>query len=89
MVTAIDDDAGTVEIQYFDGAIDEFDLQDWSEMQAEEIAEPEDWTGPMDDIEIDDLNPVGNEISEEGWEEPYDEEDEKLSTAPPYSDEEE
>jgi hypothetical protein len=89
VVTAIDDDGGTVEIQYFDGTIDEFELDDWSSLRAEGIAEPEDWTGPMDDIETDDLNPVGTEMSEEDWEEPYDEEDEKLSAGPRYSDEEE
>ena len=89
MVTAIEDESGTVEVQYFDGTIGEFELADWSEMQAEDIAEPEDWSGPMDDIEIDDLNTEGNELNEEGWEEPFDEEDEKLAAGPRYSDEEE
>ena len=89
MVTAIEEDAGTVEIQYFDGTIDEFELDEWSSLQAETIAEPEDWTGPMDDIETDDLNPVGTEMSDEDWEAPYDEESEKRSAGPRYSDEEE
>lgn len=89
MVTAIEDSTGTVEVQYFDGTIGEFDLTDWKSMRAEDIAEPEDWSGPMDDIEIDDLNSLGNEPSEEGWEEPYEEEAEKRSAGPTYSDEEE
>ena len=89
MVTAIDDDAGTVEIQYFDGTIGEFDLDDWHSMSAEGIAEPEDWTGPMDNIETDDLTPVGTEMSPEDWDTPYEEEREKRSAGPRYSDEEE
>jgi hypothetical protein len=89
VVTAIEDGAGTVEVQYFDGTIDEFDLDDWSELRAETIAEPEDWTGPMDDIETDDLTPIGTEMSAEDWDAPYDEEGEKRSAGPRYSDEEE
>lgn len=89
VVTAIEDSAETVEVQYFDGTIGEFDLDDWSALHAEEVAEPEDWTGPMDNIEIDDLNPVGTEMSDEDWDAPYDEESEKLSAGQRYSDEEE
>jgi len=89
MVTAIEDATGTVEVQYFDGTIGEFDLADWRSMRAEGIAEPEDWTGPMDDIETDDLTPIGTEMSDEDWEEPYDEEAEKRSAGRRYSDEEE
>ncbi len=89
MVTAIEDASGTVEIQYFDGTIGEFDLTDWASLHAEGVAEPEDWTGPMDDIEADDLTPIGTEMSDEDWEAPYDEEGEKLSAGPRYSDEEE
>ncbi|HBH36185.1 MAG TPA: hypothetical protein DDW45_07440 [Gammaproteobacteria bacterium] len=72
-VTAIDDQAATVEIQYFDGNLDEFDLTAWYAMEVERIEEPEDWTGPMDNIEKDDLNPVGTEMRREDWEAPYDE----------------
>ena len=89
MVTAIEDSTGTVEVQYFDGTIGEFELTEWRSLHAEEIAEPEDWTGPMDAIETDDLTPVVTETSDEDWEEPYDEEAEKRSAGPRYSDEEE
>ena len=32
LVTAIDDDAGTIEIQYFDGTVEELDFDSWEEM---------------------------------------------------------
>jgi hypothetical protein len=76
-VTALDDHAATVEIQYFDGSIGEFDLDTWYDLDIERIEPPEDWTGPMDNIEKDDLNPVGTEMQREDWESPYQEVDEK------------
>jgi hypothetical protein len=50
-VVALDDD-GTVEIQYFDGTVEEMDIEDWEaqwEEGALESAEPpEDWSGSVD-----------------------------------------
>ena len=51
-VVAVDDDDGTVEIQYFDGTVEEMDLEDW-DAQCEERAlraadPPEDWSGSVD-----------------------------------------
>lgn len=81
-VTALDDHAATVEIQYFDGNIDEFDLDIWYGLDMECIEAPQDWTGPMDNIEKDDLNPVGTEMQREDWDAPYSEVDEKLRAGP-------
>ena len=81
-VTAIDEASETVEIQYFDGNIDEFELSTWYELEIEPIATPADWTGPLDNIEKDDLTPVGTEMSSADWEAPYDEEREKTSAGP-------
>ena len=51
-VVAVDEDAGTIEVQYFDGTVEEFELEDWNEQWksgALESAEaPEDWTGSVD-----------------------------------------
>ena len=51
-VVALDDDEGTIEIQYFDGTVEELDSEDWEsqwEDGALESAEaPEDWTGSVD-----------------------------------------
>jgi hypothetical protein len=87
-VTAIEDHFDTVEVQYFDGTIGEFELTAWYAMEVEPVATPEDWTGPMDNIERDDLTPVGTEMRREDWDAPYDEEKEKTSAGPRISDEE-
>jgi hypothetical protein len=47
-IVAFDRDDGTIEIQYFDGTIEELDLEDWSEEQFEAAEPPEDWTGSVD-----------------------------------------
>jgi hypothetical protein len=54
-VVAVDDDEGFIEIQYFGGELDEFDFDSWATMGFTEIAPPEDWSGPFDDLERDDL----------------------------------
>ena len=85
-ITAIDEQRGTVEVQYFDGNIDEFDLSVWYAMGAEPIETPEDWTGPIDNIEKDDLTPIGHEMRREDWEAGYDEIREKEAAGPRDSD---
>lgn len=55
-VIAIDDDDDTTEIQYFDGSIEELEMDVWHSMEVESINAPEDWSGPFDDLEKDDLN---------------------------------
>ena len=45
-VTARNDHAATVEIQYFDGAIDAHDLDTCYGLGIERTEAPEDWTGP-------------------------------------------
>jgi hypothetical protein len=56
-VVACDDDDGTIEIQYFDGTVEEMDVEDWEgqwDDGALESAEPpEDWSGSVD-VESDD-----------------------------------
>jgi hypothetical protein len=51
-VVAVDDDEGTIDIQYFDGTVEEMEREDWDaqwEEGALEAAEaPEDWTGSVD-----------------------------------------
>ena len=55
MVVDVNEREGTVDIQYFDGDIEELEMEEWEEMDLEEIEPPEDWTGPLDDLESDDL----------------------------------
>jgi len=47
-VVAIDRDDGTVEVQHFDGTVEEYDLESWDEQEFEEAQAPEDWTGSVD-----------------------------------------
>ncbi|HVY24479.1 MAG TPA: DUF6763 family protein [Steroidobacteraceae bacterium] len=54
-VVAFEPDNGTIEIQKFDGDVDEWDMAAWRATQLETIPEPEEWTGPVDDIGRDDL----------------------------------
>ena len=58
-VVALDDDDGTIEIQYFDGTVEEMDIEDWDtqwEDGALESAEaPEDWSGSVDVETSDDV----------------------------------
>jgi hypothetical protein len=54
-VVAIDRESGTIEIQEFDGGLDEFEFDEWRQLYLEEAAAPEDWTGPVDDVGKDDL----------------------------------
>jgi hypothetical protein len=73
-VTAFDEDEGTVEIQHFDGDVEELDLENWYQLEIEPIAPPEDWTGPVDDIERDDLGYTETGMTREDWEAPLREE---------------
>lgn len=54
-VVAMDEAAGTIEIQQFGGDVQELDADDWRHLQIEPIEPPEDWRGPFDDLEADDL----------------------------------
>ncbi len=54
-VVALDEDSGTIEIQEFDGAIDELDLDEWRALAVDSAAQPEDWDGPVDDVEPDEF----------------------------------
>ncbi len=47
-VVAIDEDGGTIEVQFFDGTIDEIELDAWREQFLIEVAPPEDWSGSVD-----------------------------------------
>jgi hypothetical protein len=47
-VVAIDDDEGTIEIQYFDGTLEEFDEEAWCAQAIAEADAPEDWSGSVD-----------------------------------------
>jgi hypothetical protein len=51
-VVAYDEDDGTIEIQYFDGTIEELEREDWNAQWKAGTLEageaPEDWSGAVD-----------------------------------------
>lgn len=95
-VVALDEMSGSIEIQEFDGALDEVDLDEWRQMPIEAAEQPEDWSGPVDDVEPDELGYTdmqgedlagdGEEASVMTWqdilEEAEDEDVEDLSPSP-------
>ena len=70
LVTGYDDEARTIEIQNFDGDVDEIEAAAWGTMPLERAAQPEDWTGPLDDVEVDDLGLSETGMSAADWAEP-------------------
>jgi len=66
-VVAMDEAAGTAEIQYFDGAIEEIDLESWDEQMFVAAAPPEDWSGSMD-VQREDYGLDFDERGPGGWE---------------------
>ena len=47
-IVAVDEEDATIEVQLFDGTIDEIDLDTWNGMLLERIQAPEDWSGSVD-----------------------------------------
>ena len=60
-------EVGVVEIQYFDGDLDELDLDAWYGMEIELTEAPENWSGPLDVAELDDLGTEVTDTSREDW----------------------
>mgnify|MGYP003573104560 CR=1 FL=1 len=56
-IVARDDEEDTLELQYYDGTIEELDRETWEILQPESIEAPEDWSGAMDLSSEDSGNP--------------------------------
>lgn len=67
VVTGRDEHDGTIEIQTFDGDLDEIDEETWNELPLLLAEPPEDWTGPVDDVETDDLGYSDTENPPTHW----------------------
>ena len=66
-VVAVDEDSGYIEIQHYDGDVEEIDRELWDELDIELIEPPEDWTGPVDYVERDDMGYTETGMSQEDW----------------------
>jgi hypothetical protein len=72
-VVAVDESESVVEIQYFDGDIEEIDLDDWYPMDIEAIESPEDISGALDVSELDDLGSSITDTDPQDWDTPVQE----------------
>jgi hypothetical protein len=72
-VVALDERAGIVEVQHFDGDVEEIALATWRNMALEVAEPPEDWTGPVDNVEQDDTDYSATEMSSAAWRESLEE----------------
>ena len=69
-IVAIDEEDQTIEIQYFDGTIEELDPETWLDLGLTPIEAPEDWSGSLD-IEREDYG-IDLERTEDPWHSPLD-----------------
>ncbi len=72
-VVAFDGDNALVEIQYFDGDLEEFDLESWYQLDIEPTEAPENWSGPVDIAEQDDLGTSVTDTTSSDWAAPLQE----------------
>jgi len=70
-VVAVDEDA--VEIQYYDGDVEEVDLESWYQMNIVPAAEPNDATGPYDDLGMEEFGGEREEDRSSDWQQKLDE----------------
>ncbi len=69
-IVAIDDEEKLIEIQYFDGQIEEIDFSLWDEFPSIEVAAPEDWSGAYELPKEDILEYKEEVIHPEHWDNP-------------------
>ncbi len=70
-VVALDPDNETVEVQHFDGTIEELDFDSWLEMEFEPTNAPEDYSGAMD-MDREDFSFDSEAMRLDDWSNPLD-----------------
>ncbi len=68
-VVAVDSERGLVELQHYDGDLEEVSLEEWTQMEIELSEEPQNWSGALDVAEVDDLGTEVTDTSEDDWSE--------------------
>lgn len=76
-IVAFDEEDQTVELQYFDGTVEELEVDAWNELIIEPIEQPEDWSGSFD-IERDDYGVDLDQAVENSHSSPLDKLDDDL-----------
>ena len=72
-VVAIEPRSNLVEIQYFNGDLDELDRDQWRDLDIDLAEAPENWSGAMDIAEQDDYGTEITDTSAADWHEPLQE----------------
>jgi len=72
-VVAVDERARTVNVQHFDGDVEEFDLTTWYQLDIDVCEAPENWAGPFDIDNVDDLGTEITDTRASDWNEPLSE----------------
>ncbi|WP_455222233.1 DUF6763 family protein [Kaarinaea lacus] len=67
-VVAIDEDNEVIEIQNFDGDVDEIEMPQWQDLEIELAEEPENFSGPFDVGELDDYGTEITDTTSADWE---------------------
>src|SRR5215471_16227065 len=75
-VVAVDEDRDVIEIQYFDGDLEQVDSDAWYEMDLELAEPPEDERGPLDDDSTDDRRFSERAITDREYDDEDEDEDE-------------
>ena len=68
-VVAIDDGARTIELQHFDGTVDELDRDAWDNTYIEPAEAPEDYSGSLD-LQATDYVEKDGESARQNWDDP-------------------
>lgn len=71
-VVAIDERKETVEVQNFDGNLDEYEMESWYQLVIEPCEAPESWSGSLDIGNVDDLGTDITDTKTSDWNEPLD-----------------
>jgi hypothetical protein len=69
-VIGVDEEQNTVEVQHFDGDLEELSLDEWRDLKIVLSAEPENWAGALDIAEEDDLGTGVTDTKSDDWTEP-------------------
>lgn len=72
-VAAVDEIGKTVEVQHFDGDLEEFDLDTWYQLDIGSCEAPMNWSGPLDIGNKDDYGTEITDTRSEDWDEPLNE----------------
>lgn len=73
VVVGLDEERELIEVQHYDGDVEEIEQSAWYDMNLEPAEAPEDWTGPMDDVATDDLDYSETQMQPGEWRTPLDE----------------